>query len=67
MLCTTTLPWLKHLDPTRLASGIQEQHEDVHEDEITFIDVEDSNLSFYNVFFLFSSSVMITAFIGSTN
>lgn len=46
MLCTTALPWLKHLGPNRLASGIQEQHEDVHEDKITFIDVEDSTLSF---------------------
>lgn len=51
MLCTTALPWLTHLDPTRLASGTQEQHVYVQEDNITFIDVEDSHLSFYNGFF----------------
>lgn len=49
MLCTTALPWLKHLDPGRLASGTQEQRVGVREDEMTFTDGENS--SFKTFFF----------------
>lgn len=67
MLCTTALPWLTHLDPSRLVSGIQEQHDHVQEDNKYFYWCGGLPFEFLQWFFFFSSSVMITAFIWSAN